>query len=351
MVVGPTAVATTTTLTASATQIAVGQSVSFTAKVAPQSGNGVPAGSIQFYDGTISLGKASLNAGGTATLSTTALAAGTHSITASYFGDSQDAGSVSQVVTVVVGQSTIASSTTLQASATQITSGQTVIFTAAVSPQGGSNVATGTVTFLDGTITLGTASLNAGGMATLATTLPAGTDSIVASYGGDSKDGSSVSSAVSVTVAAVVSAPLGPEPTTTTLSASSTAVLPSQPVTFTAAVAPQSGSTVPTGTVTFLDGTNSLGTAQLSASGGATLNLASLPIGTHSIVASYGGDANDSPSTSTALSVNVSAPEYAMVVSATSVNLTPGQASNLTVTLIPENGFNLPINLDLFRIA
>jgi hypothetical protein len=221
-----------------------------------------------------------------------------------------------------------------------------VTFTASVSPQIGSNVAAGTVTFLDGTTTLGTSSLN--GSATAAfttTTLAAGTHSIVASYGGDSKDGSSVSSAVSVTVTVAVSSPQGSTATSTTLSASSTEVLPSQNVTFTAAVAPQSGGNVPTGTVTFLDGSASLGAVQLDASGGATLNLASLPLGTHSISASYGGDANDSPSTSAVLTVSVSAPEYAMVVSATSVNLTAGQRSNLTVTLIPENGFNQPINL------
>jgi hypothetical protein len=34
-----------------------------------------------------------------------------------------------------------------------------------------------------------------------------------------------------------------------------------------------------------------------------------------------------------------------MVVSATSLNLNPGQPSTVNVTLIPENGFNLPINL------
>jgi hypothetical protein len=129
------------------------------------------------------------------------------------------------------------------------------------------------------------------------------------------------------------------------LTASATELLPSQGVTFTAVVSPQSGSNLPTGTVTFLDGSTNLGTAQLSASGGATLNLTSLPAGTHSVSASYGGDTNDSPSISSVLTVDVSAPEYAMVVSGTSVNLTAGQPSSLTVTLIPENGFNLPITL------
>jgi hypothetical protein len=124
VVVTQTAVATTTMLTASATQITIGQRVAFTAKVVPQSGKGVPTGSIKFFDGTTSLGKASLNAGGTATLSTTALAAGTHSITASYFGEGEDSGSVSNAVRVVVTQSTVATTTTLAASAAQITSGQ-----------------------------------------------------------------------------------------------------------------------------------------------------------------------------------------------------------------------------------
>jgi hypothetical protein len=341
-------VATTTTLTASAAQITSGQSVTFTATVAPQSGSNVATGTVTFLDGTTTLGTGTLNASGVATFTTTALAVGTQSIEASYAGDSKDNSSVSQAVSVVVSQSmvSIATTTTLSASATQITTGQSVTFTASVSPQAGSNVATGTVTFLDGTTTLGTSALN--GSATSAfttTTLTAGTHSIVASYGGDSKDGSSVSSAVSVTVTVAVSAPQGSIATSTTLSASSTEVLPSQNVTFTAVVAPQSGSNVPTGTVTFLDGAKSLGNTQLSASGGATLNLASLSIGTHSITASYGGDANDSPSMSAVLTINVSAPEYAMVVSATSVNLTPGQPSNLTVTLIPENGFNQPIDL------
>jgi hypothetical protein len=115
-VVSQSMVATATTLSASATQITTGQSVTFTAEVVRQSGNGVPTGSIKFFDGTTSLGKASLNGGGTATLSTTALAAGTHSITASYFGDNEDASSVSNSVSVVVTQSTAATTPTITAS-------------------------------------------------------------------------------------------------------------------------------------------------------------------------------------------------------------------------------------------
>ena len=334
-----------TTLTASATQIAVGQNVTFTATVAPQSGSNVATGTVTFKDGAAVLGTAKLNGSGVATLSTAALAVGTQLITASYGGDGKDYGSISPTVSVVVVQSQVVggTTTTLSASGTQLAAGQSVTFTATVVSQTSSNEPTGTVTFLDGTTTLGTASLNGSAIATFSTTsLAGGAHSIVASYGGDGKDGSSVSPAVNVTVADTQP---GLAATTTTLTASSTALLPADSVTFTAVVAPQSGSSVPTGTVTFYDGSKSIGSTPLDSSGGATLNLASLALGTHSISASYGGDANDSPSTSAILLVSVSSPEYAMVVSATSLNLTQGAPSSLLVTLIPENGFNLPINL------
>jgi hypothetical protein len=95
-------VPTTTTLTASATQIAIGKSVAFTAKVVAQSGKSMPTGSIKFFDGTTALGKASLNASGSATWTATTLAAGKHTITASYFGVSGDSSSVSNAVSVAV---------------------------------------------------------------------------------------------------------------------------------------------------------------------------------------------------------------------------------------------------------
>ena len=300
----PALPASTTTLQASPTSANPGQNVTLTATVTSQSGTNTPTGTVTFYNGTTSLGTATLDSSGVATFSTTTLPAGSDSITASYGGDSKDSSSVSQAVTVLVAQSTVGTTTSLSASATQLAPGQSVTFTAKVAPQSGSNVATGTVTFLDGTTSLGTAQLNASGVATFSSTsLAVGTHSITASYGGDSKDAGSASTAVSVTV---IAAQGGALPTTTTLTASGTQLTPGQSVTLTAVVAPQSGSNVPTGTVTFLDGSTSLGTAQLTATGGATLNLSSLPVGTNSISASYGGDTNDSPSSSTVLIVTVS---------------------------------------------
>jgi DNA-binding beta-propeller fold protein YncE len=98
--------------------------------------------------------------------------------------------------------------------------------------------------------------------------------------------------------------------TTTTLTSSSpnnTSVL-GQPVTFTATVAMVNpGSGTPTGTITFKDGSTTLGTSMLSG-GLATLTvpsasplIAALSVGTHSIIADYSGDLGDLPSSSNLL--------------------------------------------------
>ena len=62
----------------------------------------------------------------------------------------------------------------------------------------------------------------------------------------------------------------------------------------------------PGGTITFYDGSTSLGAGTLSA-GVATLSTAALSVGTHSLTAAYGGSSSYSGSTSSALAVTVSA--------------------------------------------
>ncbi len=83
--------ATTTTLQASPASANTGQSVTLTATVSAQSGTNTPTGTVTFYNGSTSLGTATLSPAGTANLSTTTLPAGPDSITASYGGDSNDA--------------------------------------------------------------------------------------------------------------------------------------------------------------------------------------------------------------------------------------------------------------------
>ena len=101
-----------------------------------------------------------------------------------------------------------ASTTTLQAFPTTANMGQSVTLTATVTSQSGTNTPTGTVTFYNGSTSLGTAALGSTGTATLsATTLPVGSDSITASYGGDSNDAASASTPVTVTVTSLLYLP------------------------------------------------------------------------------------------------------------------------------------------------
>jgi hypothetical protein len=95
-----------------------------------------------------------------------------------------------------------------------------------------------------------------------------------------------------------------PRTTSTTLTSSNPSSLYGQPVTLTATVA---AGTAPSGTVTFTDGTTVLGTAPLDNSGRAAITLTNLAVGSHTLTASYAGNANFAPSTSPPLAQNVTA--------------------------------------------
>jgi hypothetical protein len=90
--------------------------------------------------------------------------------------------------------------------------------------------------------------------------------------------------------------------TTTTLSSSSTSATTGAGVTLTAKVAPSAA----TGTVTFYDGSTSLGTGAVS-SGTATLSTSFSTAGTHAVTAAYGGSTTYASSTSSAMSITVTA--------------------------------------------
>lgn len=194
--------------------------------------------------------------------------------------------------------SLIATTTVLQSSATSLTFGQTLTLTAAVTPASGA-APTGTVTFNNGAVSLGTANLDSRGVATLALTPAVGTYSITASYAGSATDEPSVSSPpINVTVAGVASIA-----TTTTLTSSATTLTAGQSVTLTATVTVATGST-PGGFVTFLNGATSLGTVVLQPSGTATLALTPLA-GTYSITASYAAYESWQASVSSAVEITV----------------------------------------------
>jgi len=74
-----------------------------------------------------------------------------------------------------------------------------------------------------------------------------------------------------------------------------------QPVTFTATVAPSLISTIPTGSVTFADGTTTLATLPLDQNGVASYTTSGLRTGTHTIRTKYSGDSNFNPNTGNAI--------------------------------------------------
>jgi Big-like domain-containing protein/chitobiase/beta-hexosaminidase-like protein len=195
-------VATTTTLTPSQSASLFNEPASFTATVSSSGGTPANGESVYFTNGSTQLGSALLS-GGTASFTTTALPVGTESVTASYAGDSNFAGSISTAVSQAVGKAT--SFTTLTSSPNPSTSQQSVTLTATVSGQFG-GTATGTVTFSNGATTLGTASLSENSASLPTTALPEGTDSITAVYGGNSNFGASTSNTVSQVVTAAPAA-------------------------------------------------------------------------------------------------------------------------------------------------
>src|SRR5439155_5539268 len=187
--------------------------------------------------------------------------------------------------------------TTLNAAPNPTVFGQSVIFTATVSGLSSSGTPTGTVTFKDGTTTLGVATLNSAAIpvATFTTSaLSAGSHAITAVYNGDTTFAPGTSG--------VVTQAVNQASTTTTLSPSINPSAAGQAVTFTAIVSAVSpGAGTPTGMVTFQDGTTTLGTGTLDAIGRATFQTSSLTQGSHTVTATYQGEANFLTSTSSAV--------------------------------------------------
>jgi hypothetical protein len=193
---GP-AVATTTTTLNAPTNAAFGTAVTLTAMVA--SAAGTPDGTVTFFSGSSQLGTTTLDGSGKATLSTTALPAGTDSVTAVYSGSGTFASSSSPAVLVTVAAAAGATMTTLTAPASA-TYGSPLTLTAVVGSASGTPA--GTVTFYNGTATLGSGTLDSSGTTTLSTTaLPVGSNSVTAAYAAQGIFSSSKSSTVTITIA------------------------------------------------------------------------------------------------------------------------------------------------------
>ena len=311
--------ATTTTITSLTGTLAYGQFVTVAAQVSEVSPNtGTPAGVVDFFDGTTNLGSGTLDGSGCTSLTTSSLTAGTHSITAAYEGDTDDADSSSTPIDPYVDQATPTVTISVPASAI---CNQSVMLSASVSaPASGMSTPSGTVYFYDGESELGSASLDSMGDASISTSLSTGY--ITASYASDGNYTSNTSSGSQYI-------DVEPASTSTSLSSSQSSAICGQSITLTASVSSWYGT--PSGSVDFYDKTTStdLGSASLT-SGSASVSMSNLGIGNHSIVATYAGDGTFASSYSSSLSQDV---ELATTTTVTSSSPNPsicGQSITLT---------------------
>ena len=112
------------------------------------------------------------------------------------------------------------------------------------------------------------------------------------------------------------------------------------PVTFATTVTSASGTGQPTGTVQFFDGGTLLGAPPLDSLGDASFTTSQLAIGTHTITATYGGDANFNSRTSAPLTQVVGGtPDFALAIRPGVSTLPAGGSAQFTVVATPENAF------------
>ena len=292
---------TTTSLQSSLSPSTLGHPVTFTSVVTAGPGGNVPTGFVNFVIDSNPAVQVMLS-GGVATLQISTLTQGAHTITATFVPSANlfEQPSTSPALTQNVKANT---SLAVSTSSSPAQVGQTVTLSAVVTAPG--SVPTGPVTFTDtttGTV-LGIAYFNASDVASVNATFVAGSHNISISFAGDALFNPSANSLI---------LPVNVASDTMTLTQNESRVFTGDTLTFTAQVTIAAGLSFPfgpSGTVTFTDATTGivLGTAPVTTSGQAVLQYSALEVGNHTVVATYGGDANyASNSASTTLNVEES---------------------------------------------
>jgi hypothetical protein len=265
----------TVTFTVSATppNVVYGTSSSLAESGLPGSATGV----VTFTSGATTLCIATLPA--TSCLTSTTLPAGTYAVTATYSGDVNNPGSTTSTsLTVTLAATSFAATATPPSVSYGVSS--------TLGQSGLAAGATGTITFTAGALTLCSVTLPAT-TCTTSNTLAASSYPVTATYSGDANhSGSTASTNLTVT----------PAVTTTTVTSSQNPAGPNQLVPYTALVGPNPGS----GTVAFTDNgvaMSGCGAVPIDpATGKATCSTTYPRTGSHTIGATYSGNANYQPS-------------------------------------------------------
>jgi hypothetical protein len=360
----PLSVSTTTTLASGAPAGSTyGQSVTFIADVSANLAVfGTPTGSVQFQVDGVNLGTPVVLTNGAASITTSALAAGQHSITAIYTSDTTDFdGSTGGPLGQNVGQAALlvtvddqskvygAALPTLTGTVTGLLNNDNITATFSTLATSASGVGTyailATLNDPNGLLPNYAAIIRPGNLTVTPAVLTVTANDAARVYGAANPtftytitgfvngDGAGVVTGTAglTTAATPASGPgtyaivaaqdslssanytfafvngtltVTQAPSGTTLVCSADPSVYAQPVTFTATVANLSGAGTPSGTVTFMDGTTTLATVALVA-GQASYTTTTLARGSHAVTAVYSGDSNFLAGTSAVLTQQV----------------------------------------------
>jgi autotransporter-associated beta strand protein len=337
-----------------------GQPITLTATVsATTSGIGVPTGTINLYDGAVNsadlIGSGTVDTGGKLALVfpnsspvRAALAVGSHTITAVYQGDTNFASSTSPTPQFIQTVGTASTSTSVVTDTPNAVYGQeTITATVTDTSPNSTGTPTGIVNF---TITTGGTSQVVpvslvNGVATLTSPTAVATAlsatghnptsyTISAAYQGDNNFSTSTGS-----LSGTQNVSQANSSTLLTSSSTNNTSVFGQAVTFTAVVSPKApGAGLPTGTVTFLNGSSPLGSAvtlqNVNGNMTASITVSNLSFGANqNITAQYSGDPNFIKGTSNTVQQTVNAAATATVLSASATQVAYGQPVTLTATV------------------
>ncbi|WP_212733233.1 Ig-like domain repeat protein [Terriglobus roseus] len=321
-----------TTIALSAHVVTHGGTITLTATVTGS--NGTPTGTVSFgssQSGT--LGSSTLDSTGTATYTLNTLAGGQYGFFGTYSGDNTYASTTTNVDTATVNPEAVTITGALS-SATAV-GGTLPILVTVKSPSGigqpagavtvnayGTNVSASA--FAGTLVATSTAGTSAAAVAVPASN--AGSFTFQASCTTDASFSCYQPASFAVTV--VQGTP------TVTLTQAGTATT----ATLTATVAAPAGSTsaaVPTGTVQFLDGTTVLGSGTVDSSGVAAYAGALGTGTTHSVSATYQGDANYVTASSNAAAATKKTPTVTLAMASTGTSLQVTVSGGSTATVVP----------------
>ncbi|HET7206920.1 MAG TPA: Ig-like domain repeat protein [Terriglobales bacterium] len=318
-----------------------GEAITMAVLVQGQSAIGHPTGLVTLSEGANVLGSRLLNfgehedaqQGASSVFGITGFPTGVHSLTASYNGDASFNPSAGNFQLTIDKSDAVFSG--LHAQGAFLPNVAVPIF-------GQISLTSGTILPISGTVNfsassagnsvgLGSATLDANtGTFAGAITLPsAGTWVLTIAYSGDANV-NPIQTQQQVVVDST-------EATTLTLTSSLPVSSAGGPVTFSAQVSADVTRLEPTGTIIFMDGTTALGTATLDSFGIGKLTTTALGGGSHSITASYSGDA---VFRSSSASITQMISDYLLQAITGALTIHAGQSSSTLLSIVPEGGFD-----------